>query len=186
MKIEVLPCTDQYLPDVKRLYLSAFPKDERVPYFFLMRQLNKGRAVLLAATDENMRFAGFVYMLCLNDMLYVFYLAVEDSFRGQGVGTAILEHLKENYPKHRIFLSREQLDETADNYKQRTARRAFYQKCGFRDMGQCVQEGKMVYSVMGIGGKVSPQEYDELVTNWSGKLIKHLFKLSLYESEDAR
>lgn len=185
MSIILKPITGEYISAAKRLYISAFPKDERAPFFFLMSRYRKGKAQMLAALDEE-RFAGLAYIVCLEDMVYLFYLAVEESLRGRGVGGQIIEQIIKMYPNKRIFLSREQLDENADNFKQRVSRRNFYIKCGLCDMGLCVREGKMTYSVMGTGGKVSPQEYDKLITSWSGTFVKRFFDMSLYESENAK
>lgn len=185
MNITLKPCTGKYISAAKRLYLSAFPKDERAPFALLMSRHRKGKAQMLAALDEE-RFAGLAYVVCIDDMVYLFYLAVQENLRGKGAGGQIIEQIIKMHPNKRVFLSREQLDETADNYEQRVKRRKFYLNCGLSDWGLCVREGKMTYSVMGIGKRVTPQEYDKLITSWSGRIIKLFFDMSLYECEDAK
>ena len=181
MNITLTPCPPEHMAAARSLYLTAFPKEERAPFFFLKARARQGRAQLLAALDGE-RFAGLSYIVTLEDMTYLFYLAVERELRGQGAGGAIIAALRKMYPHSRIFLSREQLDENAANLPQRIARREFYLKNGFTDMGACVQESKMTYDVMGIGGKVAPQEYDRLITSWSGRLVRGLFTMRLYEA----
>lgn len=180
MKITLTPCPPEHMAAARRLYNTAFPKEERAPFFFLKARAKKGKAQLFAALDGG-QFAGLAYVVTLEDMTYLFYLAVVEELRGQGAGGAIIAALKKRYPQSRIFLSREQLDENAANLPQRIARREFYLKNGFTDMGACVQEAKMTYDVMGIGGRVSPQEYDRLITSWSGRLVRGLFTMRLYE-----
>lgn len=185
MNIKLTPCPRVHQAEARRLYLTAFPKEERAPFFFLMARARRGKGRLLAALDGE-RFAGLAYIVTLDDMAYLFYLAVEEELRGQGAGGQIISALKELYPQSRIFLSREQLDENAENLPQRIARREFYLKNGFCDMGACVQEAKMTYDVMGIGGKVSPQEYDRLMTSWSGRLMRFFFTMRLFYSDEGR
>ena len=72
----------------------------------------------------------------------------------------------------RIFLAREQLDKSAENYAQRVSRRNFYLRCGFEDLPCCIKEGSVVYDVMGIGGIVTAEEYHKLIKPWAGFLLK--------------
>lgn len=67
----------------RALYLSAFPKEERAPWWLLKRRAKQGRAEALAAMDDG-RFAGMAYVVTLGDMAYLFYLAVEEGQRGRG------------------------------------------------------------------------------------------------------
>ena len=44
---------------LKRLYLSAFPFEERCPYFIMMNREKKGKSEMIVARD-NGEFIGFV------------------------------------------------------------------------------------------------------------------------------
>lgn len=50
----------------RALYLSAFPKEERAPWWLLKRRAKQGRAEALAAMDDG-RFAGMAYVVTLGD-----------------------------------------------------------------------------------------------------------------------
>ncbi len=167
---------------IKILYNSAFPAEERAPFLMLSLKANSGKGDLFAAED-NGKFIGMVYIISREDLAYLFYLAVEGNERGKGYGGKIISAVKEKYRGKRIFLAREQLDESADNYSQRVVRRKFYLSNGFEDLKCHIKEGKVIYDVMSIGGKVSAAEYDALITMWSGRLIRKLFDMRIIENE---
>ncbi len=168
------------LKKIKKLYGGAFPREERAPFFMLASGARKGKGEMLAAKD-NGEFVGFAYTICYGDLVYIFYLAVESGKRGKGYGGKILSHIKELYHGKRIFLAREQLDESADNFKQRLSRHKFYLNNGYRDLNCHIKEANVVYDVMGIGGKVTAAEYDALITGWSGKLVRKIIDMRIIE-----
>lgn len=176
MNLEIA-ARDDY-KNIRRLYKSAFPKEERAPFFLLKRKVSRGNADVLIA-GEHGEFMGFVYVVCYKDLVYLFYFAVDDKCRGRGFGSNILRLLKEKYGGKRIFLAREQLDENADNYGQRIKRHEFYLRNGFKDLPCHIREGNVIYDVMGIGGNVTSNEYDELITAWGGKMVKKMICMEL-------
>lgn len=163
---------------IKKLYLSAFPPEERPPFFLIKRGLKKSGVLLLA--KENDEFIGFIYLISYLDMVYFFYFAIEEIHRKKGYGSEVLGLIKEKYKGKRIFLAREKLEESASNYSERVKRRDFYMKNGFSDLPINIKEGSVTYDVMGIGGKISPKEYDDLITSWSGKFLQKLVKMELF------
>ncbi len=56
MKLEIAGKTIQR--QCKKLYLTAFPKEERAPFWLIRSRAKSGRAEMLAAYDEN-EFVGF-------------------------------------------------------------------------------------------------------------------------------
>ena len=165
---------------VKRLYLEAFPKEERVSFMLLAAREKKGNGDLLALKDGDL-FVGMVSVLRYEDLAYIFYLAVDEGLRGRGYGSRVLSSLKERYSGCRIFLAREQLDEKADNYEQRVSRHSFYQKNGLVDFPCKITEQKVIYDVMGIGDNVTAKEYDKLITRWAGKFFRRLYDMHIIE-----
>ena len=165
---------------VKKIYIEAFPKEERPPFGLLWRKLRRGKSELLIAED-NGEPIGFAYSVCLRDLVYLFFLAVRSDRRGQGVGSFILRSAQEQYAGRRLFLARETLDETAPNYGERVRRREFYLKNGLADHPAKVKEGPIVFDVMGIGGAVHPAEYRELMTRWAGPIRVRMFDPKMIE-----
>lgn len=180
MKVTLEAYEKNDLKKLKRLYLTAFPAEERAPFFLMMMKTRHGRAEMLTA-KINGKFVGFVYMVCHEDLAYLFYLAVADKLRGKGIGGKIIDAVKERYSGMRIFLAREQLDETAENYAQRVSRRNFYLRCGFTDLPCMIKEASVIYDVMGIGGSVSAEDYDRLISAWAGKLMRKLVDMRIIE-----
>ena len=178
MSIVLEPCKKECLNSAKRLYHTAFPAEERAPWIMLRSRADKHRAELLAAMDGD-SFAGMAYTVTYKDLTYLFYLAVEENRRGQGTGSRIISALRERYPGNTIFLAREQLDRSADNYPQRESRHRFYLANGFTDMDCRIREGKVIYDVMGTGRKVLPEEYEALMLHWSGRLVRLFFSAEM-------
>lgn len=173
--ITLEPYQKKYEKQYKQLYKTAFPAEERAPWFLLKCRAKQGKAEALAAMDGE-QFAGLAYIVTLDDTAYLFYLAVEANRRGKGTGSQILSALKERYPDKRIYLSREQLDTSAENYPQRESRHRFYLSNGFEDWGVCIKEGSVTYDVMGIGNPVKPEQYTALINGWAGKLVSLCFR----------
>lgn len=165
---------------LKKLYLTAFPAEERAPFFLIMSKAKSGKGDMLAAYDGE-EFIGFAYMVCYKDLAYLFYLAVEENKRGKGYGGKILKAVKEKYSGNRIFLAREQLDESAENYTQRVNRHNFYLNNGFTDLPCQIKEANVIYDVMGIGGTVSAAEYEALITPWVGRLLRKIIDMRIIE-----
>ncbi len=165
---------------LKKLYLTAFPAEERAPFFLIMSKAKSGKGEMLAAYDRE-EFIGFAYMVCYKDLAYIFYLAVEENKRGKGYGGKILKAVKEKYSGSRIFLAREQLDESAENYTQRVNRHTFYLNNGFTDLPCQIKEASVIYDVMGIGGTVSADEYETLIASWIGKLLPKIIDMRIIE-----
>lgn len=155
---------------VQSLFLSAFPKEERPPFRLLKRRAAQGRGDMLCAKEDD-AFVGFAYMICHDDLAYLFFLAVDEGQRGKGYGSAILSAIKERYAQCRIFLAREMLDPSASNIDQRVKRRAFYLRNGFLDLPCRIKEADVVFDAMSMDGRgITAPEYHALIVNWTGRL----------------
>lgn len=161
---------------VKALYRSAFPADERIPFWLFMWKA-KRKGVDFLSFYEGAQWVGFSYIISVPGLSYVFFLAVDDMVRGSGYGSRILTIIKRHYAGNRIFLAIEQLDPKAGNYKQRLKRRSFYEKNGFAFLGQKVKEGNVTYQLMGIGGSVDGKEYKRLMSGYLGRLFGKFVKI---------
>lgn len=168
--------------EIKRLYMTAFPKEERAPFFMIKNKARQGKADMLAAWDGD-EFVGFVYLLRDLDMAYLFYFAITQDKRGCGYGSEILALLRERYAGKRFFLAREQLDEEAENYGQRCRRHEFYLRNGFEDLHFQIKEASVVYDAMGIGGEISSEEYKRLIDHWVGSGIRKMADMRIIERQ---
>lgn len=177
--------------EVGKLYKSAFPADERAPFFLLKKRAKIGSAEVYVAREKG-DFVGFAYLICKDGSAYLFYFAIADSYRGKGYGSAILQELQRIYAGKCLFLAREQLDKSAENYEQRVRRHRFYLRNGFSDCkmkiqgsgsSDCelkIQEASVVYDVMCAGGEVDPTIYERMMLEWAGPLFSKLVKMRMF------
>lgn len=148
----------------KRLFLTAFPPEERPPFRVMRQRARCGVDWWKVLADG--KFAGFIYVLRNAELAYIFHFAILREYRGRGVGTAAIRELTRVYEGRRLFLAMEPVDPAAPNLAERVARRSFYLRCGMKEMGQHVQEGDVIYELLGTGGRVRNEEYQALIRRW--------------------
>ncbi len=118
--------------EAKKLYGSAFPQKERIPWWILRR----GSQV--SAWCEAGAFRGFTAAVEVPGLYFLAFFAIAPQCRGKGYGSAILQQLQQT--QGAVALNVEPLDEECDNYAQRVSRLAFYKKNGLTDTGWDVWE----------------------------------------------
>ena len=164
---------------VKNLYKRAFPREERAPYWLLKSLARKDNAKFYGIYDEK-KFVGLVYNVYYKDIVFIFYLAIEEILRGQGYGTKILDLIKNEYENYRIILNIEEIDEDSNNYKQRIKRKEFYIKNGFYDLNYTIKEVGITYEMLcysKANKKVTKEEYMQLMNNYFGSILfKYVYK----------
>lgn len=149
----------------KALYLQAFPKEERLPWWLLRLNANR-KGIDLTAFMEGDRFCGFTASVTVEGMHFLLFFAIEAGFRGRGYGSAVLSRLRQEYET--ISLNVELLIPTAPNLEERKNRFAFYGKNGFFDTS---------YHVWEVGGKFRVLSTNPILDE---KAYKRIFrKLSL-------
>lgn len=152
---------------IRKLYKNAFPADERAPMWLLTAKSRQENADFWSLFADGKWF-GMAYVVSDRDMSYLFYLAVSEERRGIGLGSGALRALMKMYHGRRFFIALEPLDSSADNYPQRLARRAFYVKNGLKPLPGRIREARVYYDVMGIGGELTPGEYERMMRNYFG------------------
>ena len=151
---------------VKALFLSAFPPEERPPFFVMrLRARQYTDWWLIQSGGKN---AGFFYVIRDEDLAYLFFFAIDEAFRGQGIGSKALGQLIRLYEGKTFFLAIEPLDKKADNYPMRVRRLGFYQRNGLVPLNQWIREGKVVYALLGTGNQVPHEAYDRMMQHWLG------------------
>lgn len=163
---------------VKDIYLNAFPKAERKPFFMLK---NAKKVALFTATEKN-NLLGFAAAIPLKNLVMIDYLAVNDWLRGKGTGSFIIQSLCQIYQDKKIMLLIEQLDDSAENRQQRIDRRHFYLKNGFCSSKLLVNDVSGTMEIMNFGGTVSPEEYLDLQKYALGPLLFRLSKQKCFST----
>lgn len=154
---------------IKRLFLSAFPKEERPPIGLLYRRERQGKAHFYAIM-EGETFVGLALMCGSKNIKTLMFFAIEESLRGKGYGGQVLQMLKEEYKNVPFFLCAEPLDEKANNAKERVNRLRFYAHNGFEEVGLIVREAGVDYTVLTPGYPLTYAQYKEAALAFFGKL----------------
>lgn len=155
MKIEV--ANKEKLEQIKKLYVGAFPETERKPFDFLLQKQKEGVAEVLAIEEEE--FLGLIITLLYKDIVLIDYFAIEETARGNGIGSKVLTLIKEKYKGKRIILEIESPNETSRNQIQRVKRKEFYRKNGFVDTGIYIDVYHVDMELLSNQCSVSFEEY---------------------------
>ena len=157
----------------KALYMSAFPKEERLPWWILRLNACRKGIDLTAFVDEDV-FCGFTASVTVEDMHFLLFFAIDEAKRGMGYGSAILQMLRKQYKT--VVLNVELLDPAAENYDQRKRRFAFYQRNGLVDTCYHVWEVGGKFRVLGTEAVLDVPQYKKIFKKlslgfWDVKLL---------------
>ena len=150
MKLSVVPVkfmTDTYAR-VKELYQQSYKEDVRVPLPLLL-MLAERKTCHFDAYYDGDTFVGFTHSMEFEHEGYLFYLAIREDLRSRGYGSAVLDTIKELYRGKPICMDIEAVDPNADDYEQRLRRLQFFEKNGFHRTHMHIQDGSVIYEVVG-------------------------------------
>ena len=153
---------------IKEIYLEAFPKRERKPYFTLRRSVKKKKAVVMTAAEGG-QLLGFTVLIPYRDMV----------IRSKGTGSYIMEQVCKHFADQTVVLLIERLDDLADNRDQRIARRKFYVKNGFTSADIFISGASGDMEILNYGGTVSQEDYMDLQKYALGNLFFKLSKIKI-------
>lgn len=138
---------------VSNLYLTAFPEEERPPLFYFYDSLKSHKDNELLSYYDGDAFIGFTYLVIYQDIVYLFFLAVDSKQRNKGYGTKIIQYLKDRYLNKTIILCYEEVDEKYSDYQLRKRRQDFYFRNSFIDNHMKTDEYGVIYQTAYIGNK---------------------------------
>lgn len=176
--MQLVQANKEQLKQIKALYKSAFPREERPPFWVLTRNARKGRVEILAIEEDG--FGGLVITAQHKDLVLLQFFAVSPEKRGAGIGSKSLSVIRERYPDKRFFLEIETLKEDADNYEERVRRKRFYLRNGMHETSMVVLLFGVELEILTDGSEVSYEEYQELYRQILGK--RGLSKIKLCET----
>ena len=86
--------TDCNIENLKNLYISSFPEDERRDFNEVLRLLDDSSPFnIIVATKDDSTFAGFIGYWDFDNFIYIEHFAVEPELRGQKIGEKFLAHM---------------------------------------------------------------------------------------------
>ena len=160
-----------WLPQVKALYESAFPANERIPikhllddkikrefWAFFDKEDGASGSVEDAASPK---FCGFSNSITHGSITNIVYFAVVPELRSRGYGSKILQAIRRQHPDTRIVVDIEVEEDSkdAEELERRNRRREFYQRNGFDSSPvDYVWQGEH-YRLLSAGGTVTEKEF---------------------------
>jgi len=147
-----------WLPQVKALYESAFPANERIPIKHLLD--NKIKREFWAFFDGDL-FCGFSNSITHGSITNIVYFAVVPELRSRGYGSKILQAIRKKHPDSRIVVDIEVEEDSkdAEELERRNRRRDFYQRNGFDAAPVEYHWQGEHYRLLSAGGSVTDKEF---------------------------
>ena len=156
INMEIVNKDHRDIGEVKRLYDTAFPLNERVPFEKL---LDHQQSQMIAFYDKE--FIGFVYMYNDKDIISIAYYTIKEDFRNQGYGSSCLQMIHELKNEYRIFVDIEKTNDNAFNREQRYRRKSFYIKNGYKETSIQYKWRNESYEILSYGSNLTEKEFDE-------------------------
>ncbi len=151
--------------ELRRLYETAFPEQEQIPYDDLIELLDKMDIDYTAYYDDDM-LVGLTMVLRLPRYNWAWYFAVRDDLRGRGYGQGILSMVLEKYRNDHPFIMdiESPYQPDAPNPEQRRRRHAFYVRNGFKDTPTSRTWDGLTFTILTHSDEpFTQQDYDDIV-----------------------
>lgn len=121
---------EHYVKSALTLYQSCFPLNERQPEAVVRERIGMGRAILtVGIVGDMVTCMAITWNFSAPEVQFLDYLAVDQRYRGEGLGSQFLQHLQHNDASRYLVLEVEH-PEFGDNKTERLKRISFYQKAG--------------------------------------------------------
>lgn len=155
--------TDIDNEEVRRLYETAFPVEEQIPWDDLMVLVETMPLDFNIYYNDD-KLMGFFIVYPRPSFNWFWYFVVPKQMRGKGVGQKILSRQIEKYKDSTNILDIESPEQVCENQAVRRRRHAFYLRNGFRDTGIRRSFGGIDYTIIMIGdGTFTMQDYDQII-----------------------
>ena len=151
--------------ELRKLYETAFPVEEQIPYDELIQLLDV-MDIDYTAYYEGEMLVGFTMVLRLPRYNWGWYFAVREELRGKGVGQGILTAVLDKYRDTRPFIMdiESPLQPDAPNPEQRQRRYAFYLRNGMKDTPTSRTWENLTFTILTNSDEpFTQQDYDDVV-----------------------
>ena len=151
--------------ELRRLYETAFPVQEQIPYDDLIHLLDAMDIDYTAYYDDEM-LVGLTMVLRLPRYNWGWYFAVREDLRGKGIGQGILTAVLDKYHDERPFIMdiESPLQPDAPNPEQRKRRHEFYLRNGMKDTGTSRTWDGLTFTILTNSEEpFTQQDYDDIV-----------------------
>ena len=156
------------------LYETSFPREERVPFWYLSQKAKRQENDWLLLYEKS-ELIGSIYVVQYQDIVFIWYFALFEEYQGNGFGSCVLKELQEEYEGKRLILNIEIQDSQSENFEQRKRRKQFYLRNGYEECGFHTKEAGVVFEMLSIGGRITYTEYEALLRNYFGQVLCGFF-----------
>lgn len=118
---------------IRRLYRTAFPAQERKPFWMIRCMARRGVTDVWCLRHED-RFAGLAITINSPQVVLLDYFAICPDLRGRGVGTAALQALDACYSPRGFYVEIESTLIPSRERELRLRRKRFYLAAGLQEM----------------------------------------------------
>lgn len=154
---------DNATEQLRRLYETAFPREEQIPWDDLMQLIDTMPLDFTAYYDGD-ALMGFTIVYPRKSFNWFWYFAVPEPLRGKGVGQTILSQLITKYKQCNNILDMEDPKQVCENQAVRRRRHDFYSRNGFSDTGVGRSFGDIDFTIMKMGDRqFTMQDYDDII-----------------------
>lgn len=161
---------------IKALYLLAFPKEERKPFWLMMKKSRSGEMDILAI-KEGESFLGLMITIPREKYVLIDYFAVLPEKRCGGIGAEALKLLGDYYFGKTLVIEIETPNESAPNNTERIRRNGFYHRCGFMEVGVDISLFGVEMKLLTHGDTIDYDEYILFYSEIFGKGITKNIKM---------
>ncbi len=178
MTVELRNATRRDVRKMKKLYVEAFPKAERRPWWLIAKKRQQGLSDVWAVTADG-EFAGMAVTLNCNDRVLLDYFATEARRRGNGIGAAALDLLQKTYADKLFLLEVETTKKPSPEHDLRARRKNFYLRCGMVEMPDySANLFGVEMEILTTGDRLSFEKYHEIYeTAFGNRLAENVVKV---------
>ena len=155
------------IKEIRKLYDTSFPNEERIPFVHLVSSLSKDR--IIDAYYEEGKLMGMTVIFLSDDLEYLSYICIERSFQGRGYGTRILNQIKQEYPDNRIVVDIEETEYSRENLGEKIRRKEFYMRNGFVPARVFYTYAGVEYELMCCNGMIIKDDWQKIMRKHWGK-----------------
>lgn len=163
---------------IRKLYKKAFPRAERKP-LSIIKSMQKSRKSDVWFFEKDGRFVGFAATINGDEIILLDYLAVDTARRGMGIGSEILQSLRQQYTGKGVFVEIERVKESADASDHRRKRKQFYITNGMNELGVTAKVFGVEMELMGWDCHLDFDAYQSFYRNYYSEFAaKNLVPIS--------
>ena len=160
-----------------RLYLSAFPREERKPFGIIVKMYRQGKSHIWCIRRGE-EFLGMATTINGDALILLDYFAIEKTHRGEGIGTAAMLALQEQYQDKGLFVEIESTLEAGPEQLQRLKRKHFYMGVGMEDLHTRANVFGVPMELMGVRCSLVFAGYQAFYrTNYGTWAAEHLLPI---------